>query len=45
MLPSNRTTSPTILESIRAAAKDLLAGAGGEPSPSTVAEVAVQRFE
>jgi len=45
MLPSNRTTSPTILESIRAAAKDLLAGAGSDPPPSTVAEVAVQRFE
>jgi hypothetical protein len=45
MLPPNRTSSPTILESIRAVAKDLLAGVGDDPPPSRLAEVAVQRFE
>jgi hypothetical protein len=42
MRPPNRTTSPTILESIRAVATDLLVG---DDAPPRIAEVAVQRFE
>lgn len=45
MLPPHRTTSPTIVESVRAAANDLLAGAGGDAPPSRLAAFAVQRFE
>jgi hypothetical protein len=45
MLPPNRTTRPTILESIQAAANDLLAAAGDDAPPSIVAGLAAQRFE
>jgi hypothetical protein len=45
MLPPNRATRPTILESIGAVANDLLAGAGDHAPSSSVAGLAAQRFE
>ena len=45
MLPPSRTTSPTIRDSVRAVADDLLAGIGDDSPPEKAAEVAAQRFE
>jgi hypothetical protein len=45
MLPPDRPTSPTLRESIRAVANDLLAGAAADSPPAAIAALAVQRFE